>query len=119
MDVIEYTEGNQMKTKTTIKGILMLVTQIMWLWFWRRWQCRQQGANLTFLVDGVIYTDKVYDDHLWELPAGTSWVWLGDPWWPYKNPDFQMRRLYYGPRTEAIKYGLIKGSWRCKLKFFK
>ena len=29
MDVIEYTEGNQMKTKTTIKGILMLVTQIM------------------------------------------------------------------------------------------
>ena len=63
-------------------------------------------------VDDKVYVDLVHNNHIYEVPANSGWVWLGDPWYPYTNPDFQIRRLYYGPRTEAQKYGLL--NWKNK-----
>ena len=60
-----------------------------------------------FLVDDIVYIDFIHNNHIYELPANSARVWVGDPHYPYANPDFQMRRLDYGPRTEALKYGLF------------
>ena len=60
-----------------------------------------------FLVGDIVYVDFIHNNHLYELPANSAWVWVGGPKYPYVNPDFQMRRLYYGPRTEALKYGIV------------
>ena len=70
----------------------------------------------TFLVDDKVYVDSVHNTHIYDVPANSGWVWLGDPWHPYTNPDFQIRRLYYGPRTEALKYGLV--NWKTKVKYY-
>ena len=64
-------------------------------------------AQSNVSVDGVQYVDNVYNNHLYDVAADSGWVWIGDPWHPYTNPDFQMRRIYYGPRSEAIKFGLV------------
>ena len=67
---------------------------------------------ISLLVDDKLYVDLTYNNHIYEIAANSGWVWIGDPWHPYTNPDFQIRRLYYGPRTEALKYGLI--NWKIK-----
>ena len=64
-------------------------------------------------VDDKVYVDLVHNNHIYEIPANSGWVWLGDPWHHYTNPDFQIRRLYYGPRTDAQKYGLL--NWKNKI----
>ena len=97
MDAIEFYEGSQMKTQVTVKGIFHTVAKYF----------SEISSNRLFLVDDKVYVDFIHNNHIYELPANSAWVWVGDPHYPYGNPDFQMRRLYYGPRTEALKYGLV------------
>ena len=101
MDAIEYYEGSQKKTKVTVKGILQESFMERTL---------RISNHYSFLVDDKVYVDAVHNKHIYDVPVNSGWVWLGDPWHPYTNPDFQIRRLYYGPRTEAQKYGLI--NWK-------
>ena len=97
MDAVEYYEGSQMKTKVTVKGKFFKNAFVNFSEFHQDF----------FLVDDIVYVDVIHNNHIYELPANSAWVWVGDPHYPYANTDFQMRRLYYGPRTEALKYGLI------------
>jgi len=98
MDAVEYYENSQMKTKVTVKGMFLSKALANFLEF-------QQIVFIS--VDDIVYVDFIHNNHIYELPANSAWVWVGDPKYPYVNPDFQMRRLYYGPRTEALKYGIV------------
>ena len=66
-------------------------------------QDESQGLKI-ISVDNKVYLNSTYSNHIYEH---ARWVWIGDKSHPYVNPDFKIRRLFYGTRTEAKRWGLI------------